>query len=63
MRWIEEYRLKRQRLSPHYRSREVLETMIRAAGFEIVAVEGPAVRRSEEFWFVADRRVPGETAP
>ena len=63
MRRIEEHRLKRQGLSSHYRSREVLEMMIRAAGFEIAAVEGPAVRRSEEFWFVADRRAPGETSP
>ena len=59
MRWIEERRLKRHRLSPRYRSREALETMIRAAGFEIVTVEGPAVPRSEEFWFIADRRATG----
>ena len=63
MRRIEELRLKRHRLSPRYRSREVLETMIRAAGFEIVDGGGPAVPRSEEFWFVADRRAPGETSP
>ncbi len=63
MRRIEEHRLKRHRLSPRYRSREVLETMIRAAGFKIVTVEGPAVQRREEFWFVADRDASGETSP
>jgi predicted exporter/SAM-dependent methyltransferase len=62
MRWIEERRLKRHRLSPRYRSRELLETMIRAAGFEIVTVE-PAAPLSEESWFVADRRAPGERSP
>ena len=60
--WIEELRLKRHRLSPCYRSRETLETMIRAAGFEIVAVE-PAAPQSEESWFIADRRASGETSP
>ena len=43
--------------------REDLETMIRAAGFQIVTVEGPAVLRSAEFWFIADKRPPGETSP
>jgi len=62
MRWIEERRLKRHRLSPRYRSRELLETMICAAGFEIATVE-PAAPHSEESWFVADRRAPGETLP
>ncbi len=62
MRWIEERRLKRHRLSPCYRSREHLETMIRAAGFEIVTME-QAAPLSEEIWFIADRRAPGETSP
>jgi SAM-dependent methyltransferase len=59
---IEELRLKRHRLSPRYRSRDLLATMIRAAGFEIVTVE-PAAPLGEEIWFVADRRAPGETSP
>ncbi|MHB8910646.1 MAG: methyltransferase domain-containing protein [Syntrophales bacterium] len=62
LRRIEELRLKRHRLSPRYRSRETLETMIRAAGFEIAAVE-PAAPRSEESWFIADRSAPGATSP
>lgn len=59
---IEELRLKRHGLSPRYRSREALETMIRAAGFEIVTAES-AVPLSGEFWFVADRSAPGEGSP
>jgi len=59
---IEERRLKRHRIMPRYRSREALETLIRAAGFAIVTVE-PAERISDEFWFIADRCTDGETAP
>jgi SAM-dependent methyltransferase len=58
---IEELRLKRHRLTPRYRSRELLETIICTAGFEIVAVES-AAPLSEEFWFIADRCAPGEKA-
>jgi hypothetical protein len=61
IRRVEELRLKLHRRSPHYRSRDDLETMIRAAGFQIVTVE-PAARLNEEIWFVADRCAQGETS-
>jgi hypothetical protein len=59
---VEDRRLKRHHIEPHYRSREILETMIRAAGFEIVTVE-PAATPTEEFWFIADRFAPVERLP
>jgi SAM-dependent methyltransferase len=62
LRRIEELRLKRHRLSPRYRSREVLEMMIRNAGFAVGAVE-PAAPLSGELWFVADRRASREGSP
>lgn len=54
MRRLEEFRLRRHRLSPHYRTREDLTAMIRTAGFQIETVE-PAAPRSEEWWFIADQ--------
>jgi SAM-dependent methyltransferase len=62
MRRLEEFRLRRHRLPPHYRTCEALETMIRAAGFQIETVE-PAAPRSEEWWFIAVRRLPEGTEP
>jgi hypothetical protein len=62
MRRLEEFRMRRHRLPPHYRTREALETMIRAAGFQIETVE-PAAPGSEEVWFVADRRLKEGTEP
>ena len=54
MRRLEALRLKRHGMSTHYRSRDGLETMLRAAGFQVAAVEA-ASPDSEERWFIADR--------
>ncbi|MFH2075921.1 MAG: class I SAM-dependent methyltransferase, partial [Pseudomonadota bacterium] len=54
MRKLEELRLKRNSLKPHYRSRDTIEAVIRAAGFQIETVES-AAPDSEEVWFVAER--------
>jgi len=62
MRRLEEFRLRRHRLSPHYRTREALETIIRTAGFQIETVESAALG-SGEWWFVADRPLLEETEP
>ncbi len=59
MRVLEGFRLRRQGLTPRYRSREAVEAMIRAAGFRIETVE-PAAPASGEAWFIADRRTAGE---
>jgi len=56
MRRMAERRLKRLCLLPHCRSREAIEAMIRAAGFEIETIEAAATG-SEEVWFVAERRL------
>jgi len=55
MRRLKELPLRRHRLSPHYRTREALEAMIRAAGFQVETVEQKSPG-SEECWFVAVRR-------
>jgi uncharacterized protein len=60
MRRLEEFRLRRHRLEPHYRSRDTIEAMIRATGFGIETVEA-AAPGSEEAWFVAERS--GGTKP
>jgi len=62
MRRLEEFRLRRHRLPPHYRTREALEAMVCTAGFQIETFE-PAASRSEEVWFVADRPLPEGTEP
>ena len=60
MRSLEEFRLRRQGLIPHYRSRGTIEALLRGAGFVIETVEA-AAPGSEEVWFVAGR--PGEGEP
>jgi uncharacterized protein len=55
VRRLKELPLRRHRLSPHYRTREALEAMIRAAGLQVETVELKSPG-SEEFWFVAVRR-------
>ena len=62
MRRLEELRLKRFGLSPHYRSRDAIEVMIRATGLGIEDVEA-AAPGSEEVWFVAERRQSGGAEP
>ena len=63
MRRLEALRLKRHGMSAHYRSRDGLETMLRAAGFQVSAV-GAASPGSEEHWFIADRPAgPSRGAP
>lgn len=62
MRALEEFRLRRLGLTPHYRSREGIEATIHAAGFRIETVE-PSAPASEEIWFVAERSAPGEAKP
>jgi len=54
MRRLEALRLKRHGMSPHYRGRDGMETMLRAAGFQVETVE-TASPGSEEYWFIADR--------
>jgi uncharacterized protein len=53
-RHIEELRLKRHRLLPHYRTQVSLGAMIVAVGFEIIALEADT-QEGEEWWFIADR--------
>jgi predicted exporter/SAM-dependent methyltransferase len=55
MRRLEELRLKSHRLTPYYRSRVDLETLITSAGF-LVEATGPALPGSEEHWFIGVRR-------
>lgn len=63
MRRLEALRLKRHGMSTHYRSRDGLETMLGAAGFQVAAVEA-ASPGSEEHWFIADRPAgPSRGAP
>jgi len=62
MRRLKELPLRRHGLSPHYRTREALEAMIRAAGFQVETVE-PKSPGSEECWFVAVRRPSRGTEP
>ena len=57
---IEEFRLKLHHMYPPYRTQPILETMIIAAGFEIVAIERDTPE-GEEVWFVADRPLPEAT--
>jgi SAM-dependent methyltransferase len=59
---IEDLRLKIRRLHPHYRTKDSLEAMIVAAGFEIAAIEADTPG-GEEWWFVADRSPSEETEP
>lgn len=54
MRRVEEFRLRRNRLSPHYRSCDALAAMLAAAGFVVITSES-AAPGSEEVWFVAER--------
>jgi hypothetical protein len=54
LRWIEEWRLKAARSTPHFRSSEEVMALISEAGFRVELKEPTAVGR-EETWFICQR--------